>query len=225
MQIFQYTNKGCRENNQDFVIHKVLPADSSIFIVADGMGGYTAGDIAAATVSNAIIEFAEMNYAQMSPTELIKEAVKYGNDCLMLKRLSINAKKMGCVIVVLLITSSDAYLTWLGDSRLYIFRDGKEVYHTEDHSVINDLAKINNLSASDIRKYSSIVTKAIMGDESLCAVKVCHIEIEQEDQFLLCTDGLHREVDIDRAINFTQADLDKLSEQMSDNYSLIRITI
>ena len=64
MKIFQYTNKGSREENQDFVIHGSLPDNSAIFVVADGMGGYSDGATASKVVSEAIYDFIEMNYLQ-----------------------------------------------------------------------------------------------------------------------------------------------------------------
>jgi protein phosphatase len=225
MQVFEYTNKGCREENQDYVIHRVLSADSSVFIVADGMGGYSAGDIASATVGNAIVEFMELNLSKMTPTELLKEAIVYANDSLMLKRLSINAQKMGCVIVALLIVGNDAYLTWLGDSRLYMYRSGLEVYHTEDHSVLNELSEIKGLDSANIRRYSSMVTRAVMGDNNLGDVKVSHVAVEQGDIFLLCSDGFHKELNMDKALNYNKHDFDSMADQMSDNYSVIKVTI
>jgi protein phosphatase len=225
MQVFKYTNKGSRKDNQDYVVDKVLSADCSIFVVADGMGGYSYGDIAASTVGNAIVEYADMNYTRLSPAELLKEAISYSNDCLMLKRISLNANKMGCVVVVLLIINDNGYLCWLGDSRLYIFRNGTEVYQTEDHSVLNDLSRIECLDSSDIRKYASIVTKAVMGDDNLGQLKVSHVSIEKGDIFLLCSDGFHKELNVDTALGYSQQDLDNMSDQMSDNYSFIKITI
>ena len=159
MRIYQYTNKGNREENQDFVIHGSLPDKAAFFVLADGMGGYSDGAAASKVVSEAIYDFLDMNYQHYTPAELLKEAISFANDALMLKRMAMAAQKMGCVITVLLISEGYAYLTWLGDSRIYMYRDGQEVYRTEDHSVVNELAKIKTLRASSYEKYSSIVTK------------------------------------------------------------------
>jgi protein phosphatase len=161
----------------------------------------------------------------MTPTELLKEAIAYANDTLMLKRLSINVPKMGCVIVVLLIVGKDAYLTWLGDSRLYMYRSGLEVYHTEDHSVLNELREIKGLDSANIRRYSSIVTRAVMGDNNLGDIKVTHVAVEKGDIFLLCSDGIHKELNMCNVLNYNKQDFDSMANQMSDNYSVIKITI
>jgi serine/threonine protein phosphatase PrpC len=116
-------------------------------VVADGMGGYSFGEIASQVISESIVEFVRMNISNFSPTELLKESIIYANDCLMLKRLSLGAKSIGAVVSVLLTIENEAYFTWLGDSRLYLYRDGIEVYRTQDHSVINEYQKIKNLIA------------------------------------------------------------------------------
>ena len=81
----------------------------------------------------------------------------------MLKRLSIGTKRMGCVVALLVVTKEYAYIDWLGDSRVYVFRNGKEVYRTEDHSMINEMVKSNSITADNIRRYSSIVTMTYLG--------------------------------------------------------------
>ncbi len=228
MKVFEYTNQGCREENQDYVVHGSLPDDSGIYIVADGMGGYAEGASAAKVVGNALLDYIKMNYAQCEPATLLKEAVPFANDALMLKRLAIGAKKMGCVITVLIISKGDAYFTWLGDSRIYIFRDGKEIYRTEDHSIINELGKIETLPASSYERYASIVTKSIMGDESVDIAPIRRIEIKEGDVFILCTDGLHKEFDMKRVIDYDDSkkeDFDFLAPNVSDNFSFIKIEI
>ena len=62
MRIYQYTNKGSREENQDFVIHGSLPDNAAFFVLADGMGGYSDGAAASKVVSEAIYDFLDMNY-------------------------------------------------------------------------------------------------------------------------------------------------------------------
>lgn len=228
MKIFQYTNKGSREENQDFVIHGSLPDNSAVFVVADGMGGYSDGATASKVVSEAIYDFIEMNYQQYTPAEILKEAISFANDTLMLKRMAMAAQKMGCVITVLFVTGGSAYLTWLGDSRIYMYRDGQEVYRTEDHSVVNELAKIKTLRASSYEKYSSIVTKSIMGEDPVDVAPVRKIKIEPGDVFVLCSDGFHKEIDMTKALSYDDSkkkELDVIADTISDNFSFIKVEI
>lgn len=228
MKIFQYTNKGSREENQDFVIHGSLPDNSAVFVVADGMGGYSDGATASKVVSEAIYDFIEMNYRQYTPAEILKEAISFANDTLMLKRMAMAAQKMGCVITVLFVTGGSAYLTWLGDSRIYMYRDGQEVFRTEDHSVVNELAKIKTLRASSYEKYSSIVTKSIMGEDPIDVAPIRKIEIESGDVFVLCSDGFHKEIDMTKALSYDDSkkeELDVIADTISDNFSFIKVEI
>lgn len=228
MKVFEYTNQGCREENQDYVVHGSLPNNSGVYIVADGMGAYAEGAVAAKVVGDALLDYVEMNYTKFEPAILLRKAIPFANDALMLKRIALGTSKMGCVITVLLISNGYAYLTWLGDSRIYMYRDGVEVYRTEDHSIINELAKIKTLAASSYEKYSSIVTKSIMGSEPVDVAPIRRIKIEQGDVFVLCTDGLHKELDMIQVLNYDdskKAEFDSMASNVSDNFSFIKIEI
>ena len=162
MTIYQYTNKGRRKKNQDYLLQKDVAGDLQIFICADGMGGYSYGEVAAQIVSESILEFIEDNSNIYTPEQLLREAIIYSNDSLMLKKLALGVNRMGSVITVLMIKGNTAYASWLGDSRIYLFRNNQEIYRTEDHSIASELYKIRTLTTADIEKYASIVTASIM---------------------------------------------------------------
>lgn len=193
MEVSQYTDKGIREENQDYMSWLSISEDASIFVLADGMGGYVSGDMAAKVVVDSIVEFVQHNLENYLPQDLLKESLSYANDCLMLKKMALSVPKMGCVVVALLIIKNEAYLTWLGDSRIYMFRDGEEVYRTTDHSILNELKKINTLRAEDIEKYSAIVTKSIMGEDTMDEAPIRKVKVAPGDVFILCSDGLYKE--------------------------------
>lgn len=228
MKVFEYTNKGSREENQDYVVHGFLSENSCVFVVADGMGGYSDGAMASKIVGDTLIKFVELNYASFEPAVLLKEAISFANDALMLKRIELGVSKMGCVVTVLFISKGYAYLTWLGDSRIYMYRDGKEVYRTEDHSVINELAKMRTLVPSSYDKYASVVTKSIMGDIPVDVAPIRKVRIEKDDIFILCTDGLHKEFDMTRVIDYNESkkdEFDTFAPCVSDNFSFIKIEV
>lgn len=228
MILYEYSNKGCRVENQDYISHGSLPDDGYVCVLTDGMGGYSAGDEAAKTVANSIRTYIQNNYSPTNLPNIINEAITYSNDELMLKRLSIGAKRMGCVLALLVVTKDFAYIDWLGDSRVYMFRNGKEVYRTEDHSMINEMAKSNTITADNIRKYSSVVTRSIMGEDNLKLESIVKIKVKPNDIFILCSDGVHRQLNIEKLIGYTDGlkeDYDIKSNDMNDNYSFIKMVI
>ncbi len=230
MKVITYTNKGRRKLNQDYLGWRTLGENSSLFVVADGMGGYSYGDVAAQVVTESLLEFIEGNEDRFSPSVLLSEAIKYANDSLCIKRLALGAKNMGSVVVVLYLLEGTAHLVWVGDSRIYLSRKNRIIFQTEDHSVINEMAKIRTLRADDYEKYASIVTQALMGDERALMPGYDSFLPEKGDMFLLCTDGIHKEMNIDDILyendeEKLKAELDGRRRNISDNYTFIKVTI
>ncbi len=228
MQIFEYTNKGAREYNQDFTLHRSISNGGHIFIVADGMGGYAAGDIAAKFVSESIFEYVDEHIKEKSPEILLREAIVFANSELEFRRFSYGGVQMGAVIVVMLLLGSNAYVTWLGDSRLYHYRGSKLCFRTTDHSMLSKLKKKRVLTPEDIDRYSAIVTQCIMGDDKLCDVPVQNFSLQTGDVVFMCSDGIHKVIepcdlpeDNDELIEF----LDVNVEKFDDNYTLIKVAI
>lgn len=229
MTVLEYTNKGSRESNQDYLKSCSLNEGAAIYVVSDGMGGYAHGDVAAKIVSESVIDFVSEHIDKMTPGQMLVSAFEFANESLNLKRLSLNVKEMGCVLVALLIINNIAYMAWLGDSRIYVFRNGKEVYQTIDHSMVTELSKIKSLSLEDIEKYSSIVTKAIMGNDENVKPSLMKTEVKKGDVFLLCSDGLHKQWPIQELPLLSDDEItSRLNSQfnlMDDNYTLIKVTI
>lgn len=230
MIIYKYSNKGLRDENQDYIDGKFLDKEgTAIFVVADGIGGYAHGDIAARLVTSEVISYIEENFKRQQPHILLREAFANANESLFVKRISLNVAHMGCVAVAVLICNMTAYIAWIGDSRVYLFRKGKQVYRTTDHSVAEELSKIRTVHLADIEKYSSVVTKAIMGDDKYESPEMIKANIIGGDVLVLCTDGLFRQIAPSAlaALDSNQMDayLDKQRTVMEDNYSLIKIIV
>ena len=228
MKIVTYSNKGDRDINQDYFTSSSLGDTSSIYVVADGMGGYSSGEVAAKLVADSIVEFTIANLSNSLPIELLKQSIKYADECLSLKRYVMGVKEMGCVVVALLVVDKTAYFAWVGDSRLYIFKGRRLFYKSEDHSIVNQMAKIKTLKAADYEKYASIVTQAIMGDEHKPIPDLNQFPIEKGDTYILCTDGVHKFIPLIDLLNEDEnalkSSLEDLSEAIQDNYSFIKIT-
>lgn len=228
MRIYEYTNKGAREDNQDFTLHRPISNGGHIFIVADGMGGYAAGDIAAKSVSESIFEYVDGHIKESSPEIVLHDAVVFANSELEFRRFSYGGVQMGAVIVVMLLIGSNAYVTWLGDSRLYHYRGSKLCFQTTDHSMLNKLKRSRVLTPEDIDRYSAVVTQSVMGDDKLGKVDVQSFIVEDGDVIFMCSDGIHKAIE---PYNLPKEDselteyLNANSEKFDDNYSLIKVVI
>ena len=229
MNIIEYSNRGSRTVNQDYVIHRSLSADSAIFVLADGMGGYSHGEIASQTVAESIVEYVEKNTTNYTPENLLRESIVFANDVLMIKRMEIGGKKMGTVIAVLFIKGTYAYITWLGDSRVYKFSKSKMDFCTTDHSIVQQLSNKMAITSSIYEKYSAIVTRAIMGDEIKEEILIEVLSIAEGDTFLLCSDGFHKQLPVEEyAVSCDKVNLkclDDMARDMDDNYSFIKVTV
>ena len=229
MNIIEYSNRGSRTVNQDYVIHRSLSADSAIFVLADGMGGYSHGEIASQTVAESIVEYVEKNTTNYTPENLLRESIVFANDALMIKRMEISGKRMGTVIAVLLIKGAYAYITWLGDSRVYKFSKSKMEFWTIDHSIVQQLSNKMAITSSIYEKYAAIVTRAIMGDEIEEEIPIEVLSVAKGDTFLLCSDGFYKQLPVEEyAVSCDKINLkclDDMAPDMDDNYSFIKVTV
>lgn len=229
MTVVEYTNKGRRQDNQDYLKSCSLRQGAAVYVVADGMGGYACGDVAAKIVSESIVDFVAEHIGRMSSGQLLTEAFGFANESLYISRLGIGVKEMGCVVVALLVVDDMAYMAWIGDSRIYFFRNGEEIYRTEDHSMVVELSKIRTLSQEDNDRYSAIVTRALMGEDDDVKPSLMKAEIRGGDVLVLCSDGLHKQWPMWQVAFLPGEELietlDANSNMMDDNFTFIRVKI
>lgn len=228
MTIFEYSGVGGRKVNQDFLAYATMDEKHAVFIVADGMGGYSHGEVAAQVAAEAIKDFVEENYKQLEPEGLLREAISFANESISIKRIAMHVKQMGAVIVVAYVCEDTCWVAWVGDSRVYVMRNGKPIFQTEDHSLINELRQVNTLRAADLEKYSAIVTRSLMGENENAEPDIQSVFIQEGDTIWLCSDGIHKELPIywmpeDDAELKTF--LDGQNAHLTDNYTLIKVTL
>lgn len=228
MRVFEYTGVGGRKVNQDYITHAIMDDAHAVFIVADGMGGYSNGEVAAQVAADAVRDFVEENYKVMAPNFLLREAINFANESISIRRLALQVKQMGTVIVVAYVCDSVAWLAWVGDSRIYVMRDDKPIYQTEDHSLINDLRQVNTLKSADLERYSAIVTRSLMGGNENSSPDIHSVDVQPGDVLWLCSDGVHKEIPVywmPDDESELKTFLDGQAKHLSDNYTLIKVTI
>ncbi len=185
-----------RQNNED--IWAALPEDG-FFLLADGMGGHQAGEVAARETANMLCRIVRKKIAPMREAggladskELMRRAIRHVNTLVYkLSRTQDELRGMGTTLCCLLFHEHSLIFAHVGDSRIYRFRDGKLQQLTSDHSLLRELVdqgQLNEREASDF-VYKNIITKAI-GTEPKVEPTVDTADVLPNDLYLMCSDGL-----------------------------------
>ena len=195
---FQWNSAGIshtgkvRSINQD--AFAVRP-DVGLWVVADGMGGHDAGDLA----SHAIVE----SLNQILPQQRLSTFIDQVEDRLIEVNRSLITEAaertepttIGSTVVAMLAVRNYCACLWAGDSRAYLLRDGQMQLMTQDHSQVEELIEQGLLLREDADRHpaANVITRAVGATEQLF-VDVDLMELQDHDRILLCTDGLLKEV-------------------------------
>lgn len=220
MKIFKYSNLGNREQNQDYLVSTKLGQDSSLHLVADGMGGYECGDIASKIVGDSYVYGLSRNMS-------IEEATREASNNIQKERRNLGVAKIGSTVAGVMICGMKATIFWAGDSRVYLFRNKEQLFQTEDHSILNELSRKRKLSFEERERYGHIITRSIMGNAD-DRVDTCEMTLLEGDELLICSDGLYNDCPIDYLIDTLREDrfdIDKQNDGFTDNHSLIYISL
>jgi serine/threonine protein phosphatase PrpC len=192
-----------REHNEDSAFME--PA-KGFFIVADGMGGHAAGEIASAMAVDTVrktLEGArtEIDAFKKAPSDagrrgivqLLQNAVLSAHQAVYQRGQAEPDKAgMGTTLDVVLVAGPEAFVAHVGDSRTYLIRDGKPSQITTDHTVAEVLVIEGKLTIEEaqVSPLRTILVNAI-GVSADVGVEMAHVTLKKNDRLLLCTDGLH----------------------------------
>jgi protein phosphatase len=163
-------------------------AERQVWFVADGMGGHVSGQVASQVVKSCILT----SDAQCSMADTLVQA-----HLAILQAASADDELtgMGATAVVAVVSRRSLEITWVGDSRAYLWRRGKLTQASRDHSFVELLREQNLLSAEEIRNHpqANLVTRTLgHGDPVPSVVRQ---SLRSRDWILLCSDGLNDELD------------------------------
>lgn len=181
-----------------------IDPEHQVFVVADGMGGHSHGEIASRIAVDAIREFVsrtsdtdstlpfEMDPNLSRQGNRIRAAIRIAHDrVLRAIRQDASLHGMGTTVVGLLLDGDSLSVAHVGDSRAYRLRDGKLELLTQDHTWVNEQVVAGFLSEEQARAHplKNVVTRALGGDADV-DIDVDEHRVEVGDLYLLCSDGL-----------------------------------
>lgn len=192
-----------RDHNEDSAF---IDPEHRFFIVADGMGGHAAGEVASAMAVDAVRQFLQdhnetlESFARNATDDgrkeavgLLEQAVRNAHQSVYSRGLAESDKQgMGTTLDVLVVAGPEAFIAHVGDSRTYLVRGGKAAQITTDHTVAEVLVIEGKLSLEEaqISPLRTILVNAI-GVAPDIGVEMAHVQLRKGDLMLLCSDGLH----------------------------------
>lgn len=165
--------------------------EQGLWVVADGMGGHSRGDRASQSIIEALHTFKAGAEAMPNVEDLLSRLSNANTTC----RELAEGKVMGSTVAALHVHENAAYVLWAGDSRIYRHRAGEFSQLTDDHSLVQELHRLGELTADEAENHPSanVITRAIGVAEDI-EIQVRKVDVQPGDRFLICSDGLFKDV-------------------------------
>ena len=196
------TDVGCvREQNEDS-----LAVNPPLYVVADGMGGHAAGEIASEIAVRTLTELAP----EYADAEALGQAVEQANRNIINAALAGEGRDgMGTTCTAAILDGTKLVIAQVGDSRAYLLHRGRLMQLTHDHSLVANMIDAGQLTPEEARVHPnrSVITRAL-GNDPTTTPDLYEIDIEEGDRLLLCTDGLSSTLEDDEM----QAVLNRISD-------------
>jgi len=208
---------GKRDNQED----ALAQWDNHLFVLCDGMGGHENGEVASQTVTQSLVRwFTEhVNLNAAFTDELLLEALEYTYTELD-KKDSDSPKKTGTTLTLLYIHHQGITAAHIGDSRIYHIRpDVGVLYQSRDHSLVYDLYQAGEISLEEMSSFAqkNIITRAMTpGKDNRMRPDIIHIiDLEPDDYFYLCSDGMLEQMTNDELIaHLSSSSTDKEKQKL-----------
>lgn len=190
MKVVACTHCGnVRPINEDSFL---VPQDDGLVLVADGMGGHQAGEVASAMAAASVRASAQKMVGREISVKSAVSWVRRANKVIyQAANEDLSRSGMGTTLTFLYFMKGHAMLAHVGDSRCYLIRDGEIQQLSRDHSLVAELVRTGRITEEQAKThpYRNVITRAL-GTDSTIAVDAQDIDIDANDIFLLCSDGL-----------------------------------
>lgn len=170
--------------------------DFGIFVIADGMGGHNAGEVASKIAIDTIIEYVINHKKDRSEEEILNEAILSANRKIYRESLlNESCNGMGTTLVGAFVRGNNLTMVNIGDSRGYILKDRQLVKVTKDHSLVQELLDNGTITNEEAKNHpnKNVITRAL-GTNPVVTADYYSLDIRGVSKILLCSDGLTNEV-------------------------------
>jgi protein phosphatase len=182
-----------RPSNEDSFGYSI---EHGVYLVCDGMGGAAAGEIASSLAVDEVMRLLTARPEGVPLSDLIEQAISAANDVIY-SRSQVNPRLsgMGTTLVALVVEERRVCVVNVGDSRCYRLRDEHLEQISQDHSLVEEQVRIGRMTPAEALRspLRNVITRAL-GTQSRVTPDIFQLEAEPGDMFLLCSDGLTREL-------------------------------
>ncbi|WP_054949940.1 Stp1/IreP family PP2C-type Ser/Thr phosphatase [Numidum massiliense] len=226
-----------RSHNEDSITVQALDAERGFVVVADGMGGHKAGDVASCLAAEVVSEKLQaVDARSLTPVQLKDEIVggmQRANELVLKKSQEDESMRgMGTTLVVAVVRAENIVIGNIGDSRAYLISEGTYRQLTQDHSLVNELLNAGEITEVEARDHpqKNMIMRAVGTDRDVEPDVTEHVWATG-DYLLVCTDGLtdmvsdeqiHATIQRDETIDWKADELMRLALEAggTDNISL-----
>ncbi len=206
IHFFAKTDVGkVRNANEDYFLSEKIAANEFLFIVADGMGGHQAGDVASKLASDSFADTYKNLRKKGTPIfESMEQAIRKANAVVFEKAAAdIKKRGMGTTFSSMIIADMKAFIAHVGDSRIYLIRKNKIKKITTDHSFVEKLVEEGRISPEEARDHpqKNVLYMSLGARENLSPEVQNSLVLEDGDALVMCSDGLSNMVTDDELMS------------------------
>lgn len=189
-----------------------------IYVVADGMGGHNAGEVASEIAAQKIVNYVKNNFLKSDIQNILKQAIKSANtEIYEYSKTAKTLNGMGTTVTACLITKDFIHIANVGDSSCFGIKDGQIKKITKDHSLVQELVDSGSITEEDAVNHpkKNIITRAL-GTADSVDVDVFPIKQNDYDMLLLCSDGLTNEISTAEMLDiiYSEAEYGKITRKL-----------
>lgn len=210
--------------NEDYLDYYICDS-YQLYIIADGMGGHNAGDVASKMCVNKIKEFIVKNfYEYENIKKMLVDGVNYANESIYIESLKNKEYRgMGTTLTLAFVFNNKIYIINVGDSCFFVIKDESILKITKDHSLVQQFIDNGILTQDEAKDHpnKNIITRSL-GIDRKVDMDLFIIEENQDSFYLLCTDGLVNDIEYSEIVPYITKNKKRLHKVCSELVALVK---